>query len=355
MGGAGTLRPWSERLWEKSFAEALGALPGTSSGQGDSDASSDSDSEPADTPAAEADAKAPVGRDGIAASAPAHELALARQLAKDPWGRFGGREGKMARIAAAEAAHTVAAGEAATQQQSKRQRASQEAAAAAAAAASEAAKAAQAVVPYPSAGKKRGHDGEAEGVAASGKRSKTAAAGEVQHWWSSMFQFAGALEGALHPHRPASGLPEAVAVGFTGTEAEQLALCEAAHASKASGRRGLGQGRKEPEAQWQGTKLTFTDPVDEEGDAQGEGEGEDALGRIKWKKLAASVLEAHPKGKLSEKKLRKATLAAAAGSLGAAPPDKGVLRAWFERRVLKSSKFLRTACGKVALASNDGK
>ena len=258
----------------------------------------------------------------------------------------------MARIAAAEAAHPAAAGEAATKQQSKRQRASQEAAAAAAAAAVEAAKAAQAVVPYPSAGKKREVDGEAEGVAASGKRPKTAAAAEAQHWWSSMFQFAGALEGALHPHRAASGLPEATpAVGFTGTEAEQLALCEAAHASKASGRRGLGQGRKEPEAQWRGTKLTFADPVEEDGDAQGE--GEDALGRIKWKKLAASVLEAHPQGRLSEKKLRKATLAAAAEARnpGVAPPDKGVLRAWFDRRVLKSSKFLRTACGKVALAS----
>jgi hypothetical protein len=264
----------------------------------------------------------------------------------------------MARIAAAEAAHTAAAGEAVVQQQSKRQRAAQEAAAAAAAAAAEAARAAQAVVPYPSAGKKRGHDGEAGAGAGSVKRSKTAGAAEVQHWWSSMFQFAGALEGALHPHRAASGLPEAAApvVAFTGTEAEQLALCEAAHASKASGRRGLGQGRKEPEAQWQGTKMTFADPADEEGDAQGGGEveGEDALGRIKWKKLAASVLEAHPKGKLSEKKLRRATLAAAADAMqspGLAPPDKGVLRAWFERRVLKSSKFLRTTCGKVALAS----
>jgi hypothetical protein len=163
-----------------------------------------------------------------------------------------------------------------------------------------------------------------------------------------MFKFAGALEGALHPRAASGGgLPHPLA-GFTGTEAEQLALCEAAHASKASGRRGLGQGRRELEAEWQGTRRTFDEPDEA---------GEEALARIKWKKLAASVLEAHPKGKLSEKKLRRATLAAAAGALspGVAAPDKGVLRAWFERRVLKSSKFLRTACGKVALAGKGGK
>ena len=353
MGGAGTLRPWSERLWEKSFAEALGALPGTSSGQDDSDASSDSDSGHGDAPAEEGDTQAPVGRDGIAASAPAHELALARQLAKDPWGRFGGREGKMARIAAAEAAHAASAGDAASKHLGKRQRAAKEAAAATAAAAAEAARAAQAVVPYPSAGGKRGRDGEGEGVVpAGGKRSRTASGAGAetggQHWWSSMFKFAGALEGALHPRAASGGgLPHPLA-GFTGTEAEQLALCEAAHASKASGRRGLGQGRRELEAEWQGTRRTFDEPDEA---------GEEALARIKWKKLAASVLEAHPKGKLSEKKLRRATLAAAAGALspGVAAPDKGVLRAWFERRVLKSSKFLRTACGKVALAGKGGK
>jgi hypothetical protein len=37
-------------------------------------------------------------RDGTLTSASADELRLAKQLAKDPWGRFGGREGKMARI-----------------------------------------------------------------------------------------------------------------------------------------------------------------------------------------------------------------------------------------------------------------
>lgn len=43
-------------------------------------------------------------RDGTVASGTAAELRLERELAKDPWGRFGGRNGKLARIRAQEAA-----------------------------------------------------------------------------------------------------------------------------------------------------------------------------------------------------------------------------------------------------------
>lgn len=43
-------------------------------------------------------------RDGTQCTATVDELAIARQLAKDPWGRFGGKEGKMARIRRQEAA-----------------------------------------------------------------------------------------------------------------------------------------------------------------------------------------------------------------------------------------------------------
>ena len=49
-----------------------------------------------------------VNRDGTQSSATAAELKLAAQLSKDPWGRFGGRAGKMARIRAQEA-ETLAA------------------------------------------------------------------------------------------------------------------------------------------------------------------------------------------------------------------------------------------------------
>ncbi len=49
-----------------------------------------------------------VNRDGTQSSATAAELKLAAELSKDPWGRFGGRAGKMARIRAQEA-ETLAA------------------------------------------------------------------------------------------------------------------------------------------------------------------------------------------------------------------------------------------------------
>ena len=42
-------------------------------------------------------------RDGTRSSATAAELKMAAELSKDPWGRFGGRGGKMARIRAQEA------------------------------------------------------------------------------------------------------------------------------------------------------------------------------------------------------------------------------------------------------------
>lgn len=47
-------------------------------------------------------------RDGTQSSATAAELKLAAELSKDPWGRFGGRAGKMARIRAQEAQELAA-------------------------------------------------------------------------------------------------------------------------------------------------------------------------------------------------------------------------------------------------------
>ena len=373
VGGA-TLRPWSERQWEKSFAAALSALPGESEDtEPGGDDSSDSDSEPADDAVAQPHAAVPVGRDGIAASASAHELALAKELAKDPWGRFGGREGKMARIAAAEAAHAASLGDAATKHVSKRQRAAQEAAAAAAEAAAEAARVAASEMPYPGSSKSkrsRGHD--ARGEPERGKKPRVGteetrlaqqdpppaaaqdAPGASQHWWSDVFRFAGALEGALHP-RAAAGVADmqktAQTAAFTGTEAEQIALCEAAHAHKASGRRGLGQGRQAAEPEWHGKRIIFDDPQPAKDDDEGTAKGDDALARVKWKKVAASVLARHPQGKMKEAKLRKATIRAVTEALGGyAAASRDVLTAWFERRVLTSSKFSRTACGRVVLS-----
>ena len=47
-------------------------------------------------------------RDGTLASGTKEELRLAQRLAKDPWGRFGGRAGKLERIRRQEAAMATA-------------------------------------------------------------------------------------------------------------------------------------------------------------------------------------------------------------------------------------------------------
>jgi len=66
-----------------------------------SESSDDSDDD-AETPSAQRN------RDGTLASGTPAELRLARELAKDPWGRFGGRGGKLARIRKQEAAAVAA-------------------------------------------------------------------------------------------------------------------------------------------------------------------------------------------------------------------------------------------------------
>ena len=74
-----------------------------------SSSSSDSDDSTATAPLPEVKRQR-LHRDGVASSATEQELRLAAALAKDRWGRFGGREGKMARIRAQERLASVAAG-----------------------------------------------------------------------------------------------------------------------------------------------------------------------------------------------------------------------------------------------------
>ena len=66
--------------------------------QGETSDSDDSDDDDPDTPTLMRN------RDGTIASGTKDELRITRQLAKDPWGRFGGRNGKLARIQQQEAA-----------------------------------------------------------------------------------------------------------------------------------------------------------------------------------------------------------------------------------------------------------
>ena len=79
------------------------AIEKLASDSSDSD-SSNSDDSVARAPATDGQRHA----DGTASSATAAEAKLAAQLAKDPWGRFGGRQGKIARIRAQEEAQLAA-------------------------------------------------------------------------------------------------------------------------------------------------------------------------------------------------------------------------------------------------------
>ncbi|BDA41447.1 probable G patch domain-containing protein 4 at N-terminal half [Coccomyxa sp. Obi] len=80
---------WEKKWWEEAYdskAKKIQALV------------EDLDSDDSDD-----DVIVHVNRDGTRSSAASHEQKIAAALAKDPWGRFGGREGKMARIARQEA------------------------------------------------------------------------------------------------------------------------------------------------------------------------------------------------------------------------------------------------------------
>ena len=340
--GGTTCRPWSEKQWERSFAAALSGLPGESDSPSDGDSDSDSDSQappPEQPDTAGLGCSGLIGRDGIATTGTAQELALARTLAKDKWGRWGGRDGKMARIAAAEAQHAASSGAAATVATAgKRRRAQAEAAQAEAADARE-----------------RAAKRTREEAAAPASRS--AVTSVTSSWWSAVFRFAGALEGALHERNP---VPPAV---FAGTEAEQEAMALAAERNKSSGRKGLGRGTRGVEMEWTGTRKTFGEGELDEGQQEEEpqaqveppvSEAAAAFARLKWKKLASKVLAAAPGGLLSERKLRRATVKAALAVLG----DGGTrhveaLTQAFDQRVLASSKFCRAPCGRLQRAGGD--
>eukprot|EP00854_Cymbomonas_tetramitiformis_P007519 gene7519-8953_t len=140
--GANDRYAWEDKWWEGVYTstsklDKLAALKGDSD---DSDESSDSDdgvnvtkkkkgsspkrngkekkktkpeSESDSDDDSDTDDDVEDGRDGITCTATKAERAIAKQLAQDGWGRWGGREGKMSRIRAAEASFQAEKGPAA--------------------------------------------------------------------------------------------------------------------------------------------------------------------------------------------------------------------------------------------------
>mmetsp|Transcript_5004 Transcript_5004/g.18151 ORF Transcript_5004/g.18151 Transcript_5004/m.18151 type:complete len:333 (-) Transcript_5004:9807-10805(-) len=89
--GADAAWTWAKPWYEDSFKAALDSVRAQVCHSDDSDSDSELSDEEID--------KVVKGRDGIKVAAKKEELKIARDLAKDSWGRWGGRNGKMARIA----------------------------------------------------------------------------------------------------------------------------------------------------------------------------------------------------------------------------------------------------------------
>lgn len=262
--GANSSGQWRDKWWEEAYAQSVSTINGAqveikklnsdSSSSDDSDDSSDSGVDVSSV------TKQLLHADGTKSSATAAEAKLATQLAKDPWGRFGGRQGKMARIRAQEEAQLAAL-----------------AAKAAPAAIATGLKRKASPVPLESSKTKRRKDADSNGsesqlpkpqpvtiivadpiaeqlAAAHNGFSRTPASG----WWGAKrFISSGAMGAGGNGDKPTS----------TGdrqqfTEDTQENLYMALHNAKTSGKTGLGKGKGNGiigGAKWVGSKVSFDD------------------------------------------------------------------------------------------------
>ena len=339
---------WGDAWWERAFdgaakrstASTGGAKrgggkekKGSSSSSSSSSFTSSSSSSFSSSSDSDASAPAPrTHRDGTATTATDAEMKLAARLAKDAWGRFGGRSGKMARIAAQEAAAAEAA------------RARLESAATAGGVT---------VAPARAAGKgKKSHTinarpdakaglGAAEASTTRAKKKARAASpaqpatppfAPLPGWWgATLFVHAGRLEGLDPTARERTAF----------TEADQLA---AATGGVAKGnRRGLGAATAgRIGADWAGKKVCFGDDDDEEAGAPAPAAAASSR-PVKWKKLALAALSASPKGRLPLAKLAARVRAAAGPAAAASLAD-------LDAQLRASAKFVVDAKGRVVQA-----
>ena len=298
-------------------------LGGSSSSSSDSasDASTSSDSDSDDSSEEEFALRTQRNRDGTASSASAQERALLSALtaadssSKVVAGRFGGREGKMARIRAQEAAAAAAA----EARLGLGPGAAPEAEASATAAPAKAASSKPASI--------------IEGGGAAEPRIPAGWAPTVlQGWWgSSMFAPAGVLEGM---RKAESGVKDK---GFTEDDQEQVYT--RAQESQRKGHGGLGQSRRTIKVDgqaWAGTRTRFEDEAPSEAEAETGGQAADAAPEtsssssaaawaeeIKWKKVTSKFLRDAPDQKASLKKLRRHVAEHVRGKLGARPEAPG--------------------------------
>lgn len=233
---------WGDAWWERAFDGAAKSLasgaPASSSSSSSLSSSSSSSS---------SDCGLTTHRDGMATTATPAEMKLAARLARDKWGRFGGRDGKMARIAAMEAATADAA-------RRKLDGAPPEPSTPNAAADDKKLKAGVDARPTKKVKKDKAASNRSKQAAAAASRPPPTADAPPpytppQGWWgAATFVHAGRLEGLDDPR------PRAKKGGFT--EEDQLA---AATGGVARGdKRGLGAAAaKQLGRDWKGKKTRF--------------------------------------------------------------------------------------------------
>ena len=253
-------------------------------------------------------------------------MEIARELARDPWGRFGGREGKMARIARMEAEAAAKASEALNEtlgevKAEKREKEKEK---------KEVPKKKEAEAEAEEKESSRKEKGKSKApiiippsLASTPETPATPLYKPHAGWWGNFFfVHAGRLEGISSDEKAKKkdgGDPER---GFT--DADQEALAERTTVLKAAGKRGLGATSSKKEKavghDWKGSKVVFGD--DDCGNADGEG-GDDerekkkqkkekerekskkaplVVSSLKWKKAAESVLSQDSGEKARKKK-----------------------------------------------------
>ena len=247
----------------------------------------------------ERDVEKVLGRDGVLVTAREHEIRIAAELAKDPWGRWGGRNGKLARIAKQEEeflqknkanttgrCQTVEVDSTTSKKHKKRED--------------------KPAKKEKKSSRKKALVEQTECTATCAKRIPSSV--EVKRpvmpesWWGHQFGFVhgGGLETLEKKTQE-----ENEAKCFT--ENDQTNIYKAAQSLKQQGKLGLGvKGSKINTNDWQGKKVLFGE------DAQ---DSESNEGKIKWKKLVKRCLEKEPNREMRLRKLVKAVLHSATESM----------------------------------------
>ena len=335
-------------------------------------------------------------------------MAIARALAADPWGRFGGREGKMARIARMEAeaaARANAALNATLGEKGKQEEEGGEEEDKSAAPSKQKKKHAGGKKEAEKAEKKEKNQRKESSSSNTGSKASEAKKTIVvpplatpeapatplyrppAGWWgNSFFVHAGRLEG-ISDSKGREEKGQEKARGFT--DADQEALAERTTALKAAGKRGLGAASSKKEKavghEWKGSKVVFGDGDGENGEngenGDGENDGDDKRERkkqkkekeskeappvpsldvssLKWKKAAEAALSQGGTREASKKKgLPVSELAArVAAALSAKGAAEGRGKAWASKVDLEAAlgRSLRSLCESSSRFEVDGK